>query len=809
MLQNYLKIALRNLTRNKMFSFLNILGLTVGTACCLYILMYVKDQFGFDKHHQNAENIYRIRTKIDFNKDQPTLNICVVSPPIVPTMQKDFPEVEVYTRVLDFFDVKNNIVGVEGNTQTFSENKGYLVDSTFFKIFNYRFIEGAVEHSLDAPYTVVLSSAMAKKLFGNQNAFNKRIQLRNTTTPTTLTVTGVFDETFGKSHLRPNFLVSLNSGGLGEFARNSTEWAGNNFLYGYLKLRPNTDPDKLEVKFPALLKRYGAKRLTELGMKKQLFLQPITDINLYSKGIDNQLDKVSDISFLNMLLIIAAFIQLIACINFVNLTTARSVRRAKEVGIRKVVGAVRSSLIGQFLGESMLIALIAIFLALPIVQILLPFLNSITDGNAKVNITKNFDIILLTVIIALITGLLAGIYPALYLSNFKPVSVLKGVFKLNPTSILLRKGLVIFQFSIAIILIISVLVISEQMSFMQAKDLGFNQQQKIVLSLPNEQAQSQFYALKNELLTQKEVKNVGGTTYYPSVKILSDLRVFKSGKSMNDGLLVKSNGLEQDFFKTLGIKMIAGRNFTPSDTTNQIVLNEKAVKDLKLDMTNVIGTQIFTGAGSDMRTFTIIGVHKDYNNNSLKTDIDPMISYLDIYPDYAILDVQTNDYASFFTNTEKIWKKIAPSAPFEYTFLDEDIQQQYAQEITLKKVVNSFTAIAILICCLGLFGLAMFTAEQRTKEIGVRKVLGASVFSITTLLSKEFLRPVLIAFLIASPLAYLAMNQWLRGFVYHINIGWKSFVLAGILTMLITLLTVSYQSIRAALANPVKSLRTE
>ncbi|MEY4540832.1 MAG: hypothetical protein RLZZ306_2589, partial [Bacteroidota bacterium] len=693
---------------------------------------------------------------------------------------------------------------------TFSENKGYLVDSTFFKIFNYRFIEGSPEHSLDAPYTVVLSSITAKKLFGNQKAINKRIQLRNTTIPTTLTVTGVYDETFGKSHFRPTFLVSLNSGGLGEFARNSTEWAGSNFACGYIKLKPNTNPDKLEAKFPALLKQYGAKRLAELGMKKQLSLQPITDINLYSKGIiDGQLDTVSDISFLNMLLIIAAFIQLIACINFVNLTTARSVRRAKEVGVRKVVGAVRSSLIGQFLGESMLIALIAIFLALPIVQLLLPFLNSITDGNVSIDITKNFDIILLTAIIALITGLLAGIYPALYLSNFKPVSVLKGVFKLNPTSILLRKGLVIFQFSIAIVLIIGVLIISEQMSFMQTKDLGFNQSQKVVLSFPNEQAQAQFYALKNELLKQKEVKNVGGTTYYPSTKILSDMLIFKSGGSRDEALLVKSNGLEPDFFKTLDVKLIAGRNFNSSDTTNQIVLNEKAVTALKLDMKTVIGTQIFTGSGSDMQTLIIIGVHKDYNNNSLKTDIDPMMSYLDNTPDYAILDVQADNYATFFENTEKIWKKIAPSAPFEYTFLDEDIQRQYTQENTLKKVVNSFTVIAILICCLGLFGLAMFTAEQRTKEIGVRKVLGASVFSITTLLSKEFLKPVLFAFLIASPIAYLAMNNWLQGFVYHINIGWKSFAVAGVCTLLITLLTVSYQAIRAALANPVKSLRTE
>jgi putative ABC transport system permease protein len=809
MLKNYLKIALRNLTRNKMFSFLNILGLTAGTACCLYILIYVKDQFGYDTYHQNAENIYRLRTQIEFVKDQLSVNTCAVSPPITPAIQRDFPEVEAYTRVLNFFNIKNNIIGVEGNRQTFSENKGYLVDSTFFKIFNYRFIEGSAEHSLDAPYTVVLSSTIAKKLFGNQKAINRRIEFRNTTIPTTLTVTGVFDETFGKSHLRPNFLVSLNSGGLGEFARNNAEWGGNNFLYGYVKLKPNANPENLEAKFPALLKRYGAKRLAELGMKKQLFLQPLTDINLYSKGIDNQVDKVSDISFLKMLLIIAAFIQLIACINFVNLTTARSVRRAKEVGVRKVVGAVRSSLVGQFLGESMLIALIAIFLALPIVQLLLPFLNAITEGNVSIDLTKNFDIILITGLVALFTGLLAGIYPAIYLSNFKPVSVLKGVFKLNPASVLLRKGLVIFQFSIAIILIIGVLIISEQLSFMQTKDLGFSQQQKIVLSLPNEQAQAQFYALKNELLAQKEIKNVGGTTYYPSVKILEDMGVFKSGGSADEATIVKNNGVDEGFYKTMGVKIIAGRNFTPADTTNQIILNEKALEKLKLDISTAVGSKIFAGIGANMMTFLIIGVHKNYNNNSLKTDIDPMLSYLDIYPDYAVLDVQTNDYASFFAKTEKIWKKIIPTAPFEYSFLDEEIQKQYAQEETLRKVVNSFTVIAILICCLGLFGLAMFTAEQRTKEIGVRKVLGASVFSITTLLSKEFLKPVLMSILIASPIAYFSMNKWLEGFVYRINIGWQSFVISGVLVIVIALLTVSYQAAKAAVANPVKSLRTE
>lgn len=809
MIRNYLKIAWRNLLRNKMFSFLNILGLTVGTVCCLYILIYVKNQFGYDTHFKDAENIYRLRSYIEFASDNTALNTATSSPVIAPTMKKVFPEVQEYTRVLNFFTSKSTILGVEGKTETFTEEKGYLVDSTFFKVFDYSFIEGSSEHSLDAPYTAVLSTEIAKKLFGNQKAINQRIKIGNNINTTTYTVTGVFDETNSKSHFQPKFLVNLNSGGLGDFARNDTEWGGNNFMYAYLKLSPHVNPSQLEAKFPSFLKKYGEKRIVELGMKKQLFLQKITDIHLYSRDIKGQMDKVSDISFLYILLTIAGFIQLIACINFVNLTTARSVRRAKEVGVRKAAGAYRYALIGQFLGESLLIAFIAIFLALPIVYLLLPFLNSLTDSSLIINVLKDFDILIITILLALTTGLFAGIYPAIYLSNFLPVSVLKGTFKFNPASVLLRKGLVVFQFSIAIMLIIGVLVIAKQLDFIQNKDLGFEQKQKMVIPLPNIQAQRQFYAFKNELLSQKEIKNLGGTTYYPSRRILEDMRVFKAGGNMNQGYLMKNNGVEIDFFKVMGIKLLAGRNLTSSDTTNQIILNEKAVKDLKLTIETAVGTQVFRGSGNEISSFTVIGVHKDYNNNSLKADIDPMLTYLDIYPDYAILDVQTSDYTGLLAKIEQIWKKLIPEAPFEYSFLDADIQQQYLSEQTLRKIINSFTLIAILISCLGLFGLAMFTAEQRTKEIGVRKVLGASVFNIATLLSKEFLKPVIVAVIISSPLAYYFMNQWVEGFVYHTNLGAESFVIAGILVMLIALLTVSYQAIKAALMNPVKSLKTE
>ena len=810
MLINYLKVAFRNLVRHKTFSSLNIFGLTVGTVCCLYILAYVKAQFGYDTYHKDAENIYRLRTNIVHNGgDQPMFNSCTSGPVIAPTMKKDLPEVVEYTRALNFFTTKNNILGVVGKTETFIDDKGFLVDSTFFNVFTYRFMEGSPEHSLDAPYTAVLSKTLAKKMFGDEKAINKRIKVGSNINTTIYTVTGVYDDNFGKSHLKPSFVVSLNSGGLGEFARNNTEWGGNNFIYSYVKLKPHVSPESVNVKIAALLQRYGGKRIAELGMQKKVFLEKITDIHLYSKGITNQAGKVSDISFLYILLTIAAFIQLIACINFVNLTTARSVRRAKEVGVRKAVGAFRSVLIGQFLGESMLIAFISIFLALPIVQLLLPFLNSLTDSTLELNVTQNVDILVITVSVALFTGLLAGIYPAIYLSSFKPASVLKGTFKFNPTSVVLRKGLVVFQFSIAIVLIIDVLVISKQLDFMQNKDLGFNQKQKIVISLSNENAQGQFTALKNELLNQHEVKSIGGVRYYPSQNFLQDMLVFKSGGSMDKGVLIKNNVVDEGFLKTLGIKLIAGRNFTPADTNNQVILSEKSVRDLNLTVATAVGTEVFTGAGDNIDAFRVIGVYKDYINNSLKEEIKPVMMHYNAQPEYMVLEAQTDNYKALMANVEQIWKKHIPGFPLQYSFLDEEIQKQYVEEKTLRKIINSFTFMAILISCLGLFGLAMFTAEQRTKEIGVRKVLGASVVSITTLLSKEFLKPVVAALLIASPLSYYAMNKWLESFVYRTEIGWGSFAVAGIAIVAISLFTVSYQTLKAALVNPVTTLKSE
>lgn len=809
MIKNYLKTAWRNIWKNKAFSFINILGLTAGTVCCLYIILYVKDQHGYDTYHPDAGSIYRVRTVIEGKGGDKGFNSATASPPIAMAMKEDFPEVAVATRIVHMPDANGNLLSVTGSDQTFYEPNGYVVDSTFFQVFDYKFTEGRAFHALDEPYTVVLSSAVARKLFGNAPALDQSITIAGRDESHAFKVTGVFDETYGKSHLKPHFIMTMNSGGIGEFVRSVNQWAGQNFVYTYVKLNPHADAVALQAKLPSFLQKHGANDLRALGMTKHLYLQRVTDIHLYSKGIANQIAKVSDGRFLYLLLTIAFFIQLIACINFINLTTARSMRRAREIGVRKVVGAVKSSLVAQFLGESVLISFIAVLLAVPILLFLLPVLNGFTESPITAGAFNSISIIGLIAGLGLVTGLLAGIYPALYLSGFKPVSVLKGAFTFRASSVVLRKGLVVFQFVIAIVLIISVIVISTQIDYMQTKDLGFDRQQKLIIPLQTEQAQQQYAVLRNEIMSRKDVGGLAGCRFYPSRFVVNDFRLYTAGHDMNSAKPVKINRADENFFGLMNIQLIDGRNLSPADTINQVIANESLLAALDIKKEKAIGSSLFAEYDGRRQEFIIIGVIRDYNFNSLKEDVRPLVTFYSNHPAYMVVEAKTTDYASLLSGIGTIWKKLVPATPFEYSFLDQDIEKQYQEEKTLQKISNSFTILAILISCLGLFGLAMFTAQQRIREIGVRKVLGASAAGITSMLSKDFLKLVFVSVIIASPIAWWLMHKWLEDFAYKIAISWWIFVVAGITALLVALLTVSFQAIKAALANPVKSLRTE
>ena len=804
MIKNYFKTAWRNLWRNKTYSIINILGLTAGTVCCLYILLYVKEQHSFDRYHKDADRIFRVTT--DIITGEQTDRSATVSPVILPAVQRDFPEVEEVVRVLHRADVDEHLF--QFGDKSIYIKKGYYADSNFFKLFTYKFKEGSIDHCLDKPSSMVISSDVALRLFGNNTAINKTIRMTDRFGSENFIITGVFDESYVRSHIRPNFMMNIYSGKLGHSILIDNDWAGQSDCHGYLKLRPGTNVNAFEAKLTSYVAKNGKQQLGEAGRIKLMHLQPIKDIHI-SSNLNQEIDKNNSSKFLSILIIIAAFIQLIACINFMNLSTAQSAKRAKEIGVRKSAGAGKLSMIWQFLGESLLITCIAIGLALPLLYALLPYFNKISQYNLPVNIFSDSSIWLMVSSLIVITGLLAGSYPAFYLSSFKAIEVLKGKFRHRLSAVSLRKALVVFQFVISVGLIISVVIIRNQVKYMQGKDLGFNKEQKIVIPIRSREAILRIGTYKNEIAKLPEVNKVGGVLYYLGFKIDEDIDLYKRGETVNDAKRVLYNLSDENYFETMGIQLVAGRNFTTGDTLDQVIINETAAKELGLTIHDAVGQDLYTGSDSNRLTFHIVGVLKDFNFASLRENIKPLFFRYNYTYRNLVVSCRTPDYSTLLAKLETAWKQFNPQQPFEYSFLDDNIQKQYETENTLLKIINSFTILAIFISCLGLFGLAAFTAEQRVKEIGIRKVLGANVRDLVALLSKDFLKLVIIACIITAPLAWWAMNKWLQDFAYRVNVSWWVFVVSGTIALLIAMITVSFQAIKAALSNPVKSLRTE
>ncbi|GGM79409.1 ABC transporter permease [Dyadobacter beijingensis] len=805
MFKNYLKIALRTLLKNKGYTAINISGLALGLATCLLIVLYVSDELSYDQHHRAADRLFRIAMTSRGEQWAGTPG------PVAAGVKSDFPEVESVTRILKFSGIDRMLLeNRQGDeTKRFYETNGYYADSTLFDVFTYDFKYGDPRTALDKPNTLVLSEEVATKLFGDTDPVGKVIRVGLLFGDFDYTVTGVYRND-RKSHIDAHYFLSMQNGDMGSWVTGQNNWAMNNIFHTYVKLHKGADPAAFESKLTPFLERHGEADLKAMGISKELFMQPVPDIYLRS-AIGNELAPNGSMTYLYIFGSIAVFLLLIACINFMNLSTARSEKRAREVGVRKVMGAMRNALVFQFLGESMMLAGMALGIALLLVALLLPYFNNLTGK--ELDMLREPAFLYWIAGITLFTGLVAGLYPAFYLSSFKPVSVLKGRMVHIGSAVMLRKGLVVFQFTVSIILILGAIVIGQQLSFLQNQHLGFNKEQKLVIPIRNDKAAKNYPAFREEVLRVPGVAAATNGSVYPGIENIEDLLFYGENKTVHDAVDVHFATVGDDYVETLGLSMVAGRSFTKafSGDSSSIILNEAAVRELGYDVATAIGKHVFFELGGKRRSLQVVGVVKDFNFHSLHEGIKPYAlttSITDKYQ-YFIASIQTKDYAGVLASVENAWKRLNPGIPFAYSFLDEDFQKNYQKEQLTGSIVVYFTCIAVVIACLGLFGLAAFSAERRTKEIGVRKVLGASVGSIVGMLSGEFLSLVGIALVIATPVGWAGMHQWLQGFAYQVGIQWWIFPLTGLLAVAVALLTVGFQSVKAALMNPVKSLRSE
>jgi len=816
MIKNYLKIAWRNLMKNKVFSFINVFGLSIGFTCCMLIALYITHESSYDSYHQNIKQLYQLGTIfVKQGKDDRTPN---TPAPMAQAMKQEFPEIAEASRIMALFAEDKTLLqykGDDGEQKSFYETKGFMADPSFFRLFDYNFIEGNPATSLENANTVVLSERIARKFFGNKPALNKIIRISsNTNGDTTFIITGVFRPMSKPTQVDAEFVISVKGGGIEQFMDQQTDMVGNNMFHTFFLLKPGSNAKELEAKFPAFVDKYIGDGLKKAGFYKKQFLIPVKDMHLRA-GMPNDISPVGSVTYLYILASIAVFTLLIACINFMNLSTARSSKRSAEVGVRKVLGAEKGSLVRQFLGESVLMSFIAFVLAVIFTALLLPGFARISGKELSFSLERHGLMLVGFVLLALITGLLAGSYPAFYLSSFKPVKVLKGKISNSLAAVSFRKVLVVFQFIISVVLIVASVIINNQMTYMRTKDLGFAKDQQIIIPLRSNVAKGIYPSLKNEIKNSPLVQEAGGTFYYPGIMNPSDLGLYMDGKTVNDAHIVHTNAVDESFLQTLGVTPVAGRLFSReflADTNNAMVLNVAAITKIGFaSPEKAIGSNVHFDWRGQTFTFNIVGVVKDFHFEDLHVPIEPYGFQLNNRPfyNYLMVHAKAKDLGSLLGSIETSWHKLNPNEPFEYSFLDEDFQKNYQAENRLSSIVNYFTIIAILISCLGLFGLATFSAEQRTKEIGVRKVLGASVGNIVGLLSKEFLKLVFIAIVIASPVAWWAMNKWLQDFAYRTGIGWTVFVITASIALIIALLTISFQAIKAAIANPVRALRSE
>jgi len=812
MLTNYLKLAFRNLTKRKGYSLLNIAGLAIGIACCVLIFQYVAYERSYDSFPEKADQIVRLRLD-SYQQGKLAWKSATSYPAFGPTMKKDFPEVEDYCRLIDADLLLSN----EERNVKFNEEKGYYADPSFLSMFNLQLIKGNPKTALDAPGKILLSEKTAKKYFGNDDPMGKRLVYRDPEYTTSFEVAGIFKEFPSNSHLIINHLVSYSS--LGSRLRqqgDTTNATETNFgwydFYTYLQMKQGTDLKRFESKLPAYCDKYinNGDWQKKNNVRDELHVIPLRDIYLYS-NFNQEAEVNGNGQSVAFLFLIAFLIIGIAWINYINLATARSLERAREVGIRKVAGAIRKNLIIQFMVESFMLNLVALVVAGIIVFLLTPWFNHLTGTTGVAGfISSKYWMLFLIMFVG--GSVLSGLYPAFVLSGFKPVSVLKGLFKNTASGYLLRKGLIIMQFATSVVLIAGTIIVFQQVNYMRNQSLGVNINQTLVVdgaqSLPDSLYQNVFQPFKTALLQLPGVQTASSSTSVMGKEIYwtnGSKKLTAEAKNVT----LYNIGVDYDFLPSFDLQLKAGRNFSKDFPTDEkgVLLNESAAKLLGFEDFNKAINEKFFSAGD---TVTLVGIVNNYHHQGLQKAIDPMIFRLRPNARQAYsLKIKTSNVPATIAAVQKTWNKFFPADPFNYYFLDDLFDQQYKADQSFGKIFGLFAFLAIIIACFGLLGLSAYNVLQRTKEIGIRKVLGASVQNVLYILSKDFITLVLIAFVIAVPVTWFIMHSWLQDFAYRISIQIWVFAIAGVLAILIALLTIGIQALKAAVANPVKSLRTE
>ena len=799
MVKNFFIVAFRNIIRQKLYSIINILGLTIGIAAGIMLLLYVQDELNYDGMHSLKDQIYRVNTIASVQDTE--LNVAQTMSPMGPVLINDYPEVVNFVRIRT---IDRELIKKED--LQFYEQDFYLADSTFFDIFDIQLLKGNPKTALGAPQTIVLSESVARKYFGEEDPIGQVI--KTGAEEWAKTVTGVMQDPPPGTHIKPQGLISYTS-----IPEDQRKFWGNINDYLYIVLQPGADYKEFERHFPDVYDKYISELFSQFKASATFTLTPFADIHLKAGQIDGQMEPGGSMTYVYTFSAIAFFIILIACINYMNMATARATNRAKEVGIRKVMGSYRSQLKWQFMMESLFITFISSFLGMVIVSFAVPVFNELSGKSIASDLFLNPQLLSMVFILTVIVGLVSGSYPAFYLSSFRPVEVLKGKISGKSGNAGLRKSLVMVQFAISLVMIICTVVVYNQLQFMNTKELGFNKDQVLRISLNGSTARDKYHVLRNTLLQNPNIEEVGSGWTTPGG---NNLNVQGIGVETENGEMVdkvfQSFVIDQYYLSTLGIPVVQGRNFLEQvgrDTSEAIIVNEQMVKEM--GWSEPIGKKfnVITSEALTRRIAKVVGVIKDFHVRALQEPIEPLVIHLNLDNGFLVTKLKTDRLDETLSFIEDTWREVVPDRPLEYNFIQQDFQEQYLEDQRRGEIFATFSGLTIFIACMGLFGLASYSSEMRRKEIGIRKVIGATVTDIMILMNKDFVKLVVLSMIVAFPLAFYFMSGWLENFTYRIEMGWMTFAISGMITIFITLITVGYHALTASLSNPTISLKEE